>query len=66
MKKKKLDNELKSCEKELEKRGEEIKRHIEVIHLLRKENEKKETEKETIKKKLKEIESNLQNLWKGN
>ena len=58
--KKKLDNELKICEKELEKRGEEIKRHIETIHSLRKENEKKEVEKETIKKKLKEIESNLQ------
>ena len=58
--KKKLDNELKICEKELEKRGEEIKRHIENIHLLRKENEKKEMEKESIKKKLKEIESNLQ------
>ena len=58
--KKKLDNELKICEKELQKRGEEIKRHIENIHLLRKENEKKEMEKESIKKKLKEIESNLQ------
>ena len=55
-----MDNELKICEKELEKRGEEIKRHIETIHSLRKENEKKEVEKETIKKKLKEIESNLQ------
>ena len=58
--KKKLDNELKLCEKELEKKGDEIKRHIETIHILRKENEKKELEKEEIKKKLKEIESNLQ------
>ena len=58
--KKKLDNELKICGRELEKRGEEIKRHIETIHILRRENEKKEAEKETIKKKLKEIESNLQ------
>ena len=58
--KKKLDNELHSCERELKKKTEEIKRHIETIHTLRKENEKKEMEKEEIKKKLKEIESMLQ------
>ena len=58
--KKKLDNELHSCERELKKKAEEIKRHIETIHTLRKENEKKEMEKEEIKKKLKEIESMLQ------
>ena len=40
--KKKLDNELKICSKELEKRDEEIKRHIDTILSLRKEHEKKE------------------------
>ena len=58
--KKKLDNELHICERELKKKSEEIKRHIETIHTLRKENERKEMEKEEIKKKLKEIESMLQ------
>ena len=58
--KKKLDNELHLCERELKKKSEEIRRHIETIHTLRKENEKKEMEKEEIKKKLKEIESMLQ------
>ena len=58
--KKKLDNELSSCASELKKKNEEIKRHIETIKSLRMANEMKEFEKEDIKKKLKEIESMLQ------
>ena len=58
--KKKLDNELKICSKELEKRDEEIKRHIDTILSLRKEHEKKEVEIEKTKKTKKEIESQLQ------
>ena len=53
--KKKLDNELKLCEKELEKKGEEIKRYIETIYILRKEKKIKRNRIKFIKDKKEEV-----------
>ena len=53
--KKKLDNELKLCEKELGKKGEEIKRYVETIYILRKEKKIKRNRIKFIKDKKEEV-----------